>query len=343
LKKVVISSAGSYDKIQIEECPDCLPKLNQVVIEVKAIGVNYADICVRLGVYKSAKQFIGWPITPGFEVSGVVKKVGASVKKYHIGDEVVGFTRFNGYATEVCVIEDHVMQIPKGFSLVEAAGYPAVFFTAYHALFQNVILRPASRVLIHSAAGGVGTALTQLCKAAGFYVVAVIGSSHKRAYLEKFYPDVIIDKSKQDLWREAEKISPEGFHAIFDANGFSTYKASYNHLCSTGKLLVYGTHALLPKVGGRLNYIKAGFGLVKTPNFSPLNMITQNRGVIGFNLSFLFDQSDLIDDCIAGLVKYHDVGLIKPIPVTEIEFEKVADAHRLIESGNSVGKIVLIV
>jgi len=341
LKKITIHSAGSYDKLTFEEVPDLHPGDNEVVIDVKAIGVNFADVCVRLGVYQSAKEYVGWPITPGFEVSGIVKRVGANVKKYSVGEEVIGFTRFNGYATQVCVIEEHVLQIPKGFTLEEAAGSPAVFFTAYHAIFQNVVLRPKSVVLIHSAAGGVGTALTQLCKAAGFFVVGVIGSSHKRAYLEKLGPDVIIDKSKQDLWTEAEKACPEGYHAIFDANGFTTFKDSYNHLRPTGKLIVYGAHALLSKAGGKLSYLKAGMGLLKTPKFAPLDMISRNKGVIGFNLSFLFDQADLITDCINGLGKFLDAGKIKPIPIIQFDFEKVADAHRLIESGKSVGKIIL--
>lgn len=343
LKKIIIRSAGSYKKLEFEESSDLKPNASEVVIDVKAIGVNYADVCVRWGVYQSATQYVGWPITPGFEVSGIVKAVGDTVKKYSVGDEVIGFTRFNGYATEVCVAEDQVLPIPNGFTLEEAAGFPAAFFTAYHAIFHNIVLRLSSRVLIHSAAGGVGTALTQLCKAAGFYVVAIIGSSRKRPYLKNFAPDVIIDKSKQDLWSAVEEASPDGFHAIFDANGFSTFKESYRHLAPTGKLVVYGTHSLLPKVGGRLNYIKAGIGLIRTPRFKPLDMISQNRGVVGFNLSFLFDQKTLIADCIEGLTRYIDTGKLKPIPITKFDFSKVADAHRLIESGESTGKIILIV
>lgn len=343
MKRIVIRSAGSYDKLEFEETPDLIPKESEVVIDVKAIGVNFADICVRLGVYESAKEYVGWPITPGFEVSGVVKSVGTAVKRYCVGDEVIGFTRFNGYATQVCVIEEHVLPIPKHFSLEQAAGFSTVFFTAYHAIFQNVVLRAGSQVLIHSAAGGVGTALTQLCKAAGFYVVAVIGSSHKRDYIESFNPDTIIDKSQQNLWDEAESACPDGYHAIFDANGYSTLKESYKHLRPTGKLLVYGTHALFSKKGGRLNYLKAAFGLMKTPKFTPLDMISHNKGVIGFNLSFLFDQAELISDCIIGLNRFVETGKIKPIPVTTFDFERVADAHRLLESGKSVGKIVLLV
>jgi NADPH:quinone reductase-like Zn-dependent oxidoreductase len=343
LKKIVIRSAGSYEKLEFVEAPNFVPEKDEVIIAVHAIGVNFADVCVRLGVYESAKEYVGWPITPGFEVSGTVKSVGPAVTKFKVGQEVIGFTRFDGYATEVRVPESQVLPLPKNFTLAEGAGFPAVFFTAYHAIYQNVALPSKAKVLIHSAAGGVGTALVQLCKSEGFHTVGVIGSSHKRAYLEKFGPDVIIDKSKQDLWAEAKKAVPNGYDVVFDANGFSTLKESYKHLRPTGKLVVYGSHDLLSKKGGHINYLKAGLGLLRTPRFNPLEMISSNRGVVGFNVSFLFDEKDRISGCIEGTRKKIEEGKIRPIPITKIPFEKVADAHKLIESGQSVGKIVLTV
>lgn len=343
MRKVSIPSAGSYDKLKIIEAPDLSAEADQVVIQVHAIGVNFADVCVRLGVYESAKKYVGWPITPGFEVSGTVLKVGPNVKKYLPGQQVVGFTRFDGYATQVRVPESQVMPLPPGFTLAEGAGFPAVFFTAFHAVYQHIVFQPGARVLIHSAAGGVGTALVQICKAAGFFTVGVIGSSHKRAYLEKFGPDVIIDKSSQDLWAQVQRAAPEGYHAVFDANGFSTLRGSYQNLRPTGKLIVYGSHDLLSKKGGRLNLLKAGMGLLKTPRYAPLEMINSNRGVIGFNVSFLFDEKSMIKECVLGTQKMIEEGKIKPIPITPIPFENVAQAHQLIESGQSVGKIVLTV
>lgn len=341
MKKIEIPSAGSYDKLKIVECEDLTPKAGEVVIDVKGIGINYADVCIRLGVYESAKKYVGWPITPGFETAGVIKEVGEGVTKWQVGQEVVAFSFFNGYASQVCVPETQILNVPPQFSLMQAAGFPAVFFTAFHALYHHVVLRPNSKILVHSAAGGVGTALTQLAKMAGHQVVGVIGSSHKREYLEQFGPDKIIDKSKEDLWKEAEAFSPEGYDIICDANGYTTMLDSYKHLKPAGKLLVYGAHSMLSKKGGRLNYLKAGIGLLKTPKFNPFDLISNNKGVIGFNLSFLFGEQDLILDCVSKLEEIFKSGKIKPIPITEIPFEEVAKAHQFIESGNSVGKIVL--
>jgi NADPH:quinone reductase-like Zn-dependent oxidoreductase len=95
MKKIVIHSPGSYEKLKLEEAADLFPENDEIVVETKAFGVNYADCCVRWGVYESAKKFIGWPITPGFEFSGYVKKVGASVQKFQVGDKVFGITLFN--------------------------------------------------------------------------------------------------------------------------------------------------------------------------------------------------------------------------------------------------------
>jgi NADPH:quinone reductase-like Zn-dependent oxidoreductase len=341
MQKVVIHSAGSYDKLKIEEHPGLVPKDDEILIDVKAIGINYADVCVRFGVYESAKEYVGWPITPGFEVSGIVKEVGSKTSKYKVGDKVIAFTLFNAYASELCVAETQVLPIPHNFSMEEAAGFPAVFFTAYHALYQQAYIPHGSKIMIHSAAGGVGTALTQLCKLAGHFVVGVIGSSHKKEYLEQFSPDVIIDKSKEDLWAEAKKHMGDGYQVIFDANGASTMKDSYKHLRPTGKLIVYGAHSLLPKKGGRLNYLKAGIGLLRTPRFAPMEMISGNKGVLGFNLSFLFQEKELIETCVSQLIELTSSGQMKPIPATTFKFEDVALAHQHIESGKSVGKIVL--
>lgn len=341
MKKVIIRSAGGHDKLEYIDAPDLNPKNDEVLVKVHASGVNYADVCVRLGVYESAKRYVGWPITPGFEVSGTVDAVGESVTKFKVGDKVMAFSFFDSYASQVCVKEDQVLAMPEDFSMSEAAGFLAVFFTAFHALHQHAVIRPGGKVLIHSAAGGVGSALVQLCKAHGLFVIGVIGSSHKKDYLQSFGPDKIIDKSKEDLWAKVKEYAPDGLAAAFDANGFSTMKESYNHLAPIGKLIVYGSHDLLPKQGGKLNYIKAGLGLLKTPRFLPLEMMTDNKGVIGFNLSFLFAQKEMIQDCINGLDELLKSGKIRPLPAKEFNLSDVAEAHKFIESGKSVGKIVL--
>ena len=186
MKKIVIHRPGGYQELQIEEHPD-LSAVNTdtELVDVHSIGVNYADCCVRWGVYESAKQYVGWPITPGFEFSGTIRRT---------GQKVMGVTRFNAYATQVVVPKKHLYPIPEGFSMEQAAGFPAVFMTAYHALFQLVRLPANANLLVHSAGGGVGSALVQLARSAGYRTVGVVGSSHKVDYVRSLGADIVIDK-----------------------------------------------------------------------------------------------------------------------------------------------------
>ena len=341
MKKVVVHSPGGYEKLVIEDHPTPTPQGDEVVVETSAVGVNYADCCVRWGVYESAKKYVGWPITPGFEFAGAV--VAAGPKATHkVGDKVFGVSRFGGYATHVCAPSHQIFKIPRGMTEQQAAAFPSVYMTAYHAVHQLVRIRKNGTVLIHSAAGGVGTALLQVCKIAGFHTVGVVGASHKVQFAKDFGADVVIDKSKEDLWARAKACAPEGYDAVFDANGYTTYNQSYEHLRATGKLVVYGTHSLLPTAGGRINYIKAGLGMLRTPRFNPFKMIVDNRSVVGFNVSFLFDRTDLLDEGMADMLAWIEQGKLKPPGVTEFPFEKVSEAHKLIESAQSVGKLVLV-
>ncbi len=219
MKRVVIEKPGSYDCLIIQEEPDPQPSKGEILIETHACGINFADCCVRMGLYKSAKEFVGWPITPGFEVAGVVTAVGEGVKRFAIGQKVVAITLFNGYTTHLVVPENQVFPLPESLTFAQGAGIPTVFLTAYYALFELVHPKKGNTILIHSAAGGVGSTLVQFAKIAGCKVIGVVGASHKVDYVKSLGADVVIDKSSQDLWKEVEKIAPKGLDIILDANG----------------------------------------------------------------------------------------------------------------------------
>lgn len=341
MKKIVIHKPGDYSVLKVETQETPKPQGCEVLIDVHFAGVNYADIVVRWGLYKSAKEFVGWPITPGFEVSGIVRETGADVTAFKPGDKVFAVTRFGGYTSELCVEEDLVFALPENLTLEQAAGFPAVYLTAYHALFQNIVIPKNAKVLIHSAAGGVGSAMVQLAKWNGCEVTGVVGSSHKVDYLRALGAHHIIDKSTQEMWAEAEKISAPGFDIIADANGAETLKDSYKHLASSGKLLVYGFHTMMPKSGGKIDWIKLIRMYLKTPRFNPLDMTSDNKSVIAFNLSYLFDKKDLFIEATRHLISLIESGDIKGPSTTLFDFDKVAEAHKALESGKTIGKIIL--
>lgn len=342
MKRVVIHRAGSYDRLKLEEAPALEPGPGEVVMDVRAIGVNYADCMVRMGLYASAKEFVGWPITPGFETAGVVSAVGEGVDDLAVGDRVFALSLFNGYATQVRAGRDYVFPLPRGLSFEQAASFPSVYLTAWYALHELAHPRPGQRVLIHSAAGGVGGCLVQLAKRIGCEVTGVVGGSHKVEAVTGHGADHVIDKSTADLWAEAERFAPEGYDVICDANGVATLKDSYKHLRPSGKLVVYGFHTMMPKQGGRPNWLKLVKDYVQTPRFNPLDLTQDSKSVMAFNLSYLFDRTDVLALAMGDLIGWLEAGDIAPPGVTTYPLEDVAEAHKAIESGQTTGKLVLL-
>ena len=218
----------------------------------------------------------------------------------------------------------------------------AVFLTAWFALLELAHPRAGNRLLVHSAAGGVGGALVQLGRIAGCKVVGVVGASHKVDPVRQLGAIDVIDKSREDLWKAAERISPEGYNVVLDANGVSTLQQSYRHLAPVGKLVVYGFHSMLPRKGGRPNRLRLLWDYYRTPRFNPFSLTTRNRSVLGCNLSFLFDRSGLLHEAMDQLLRWVEDDKIQPLAVHTYPLEQVAQAHRDLESGQTVGKLVLV-
>jgi len=342
MKVIVIHRAGGYDRLHLEERPSPAPGPHEVLVRVGACGVNFADCAVRMGLYSSAKQYVGWPVTPGFEVAGEVAEVGEQVDDLALGTRVVAVTRFGGYAEEVVVPRHQAFPIPATLSLASAAGIPTVFLTAYYAVHELCRPRPDQHALVHSAAGGVGSALVQLLTRAGCEVVGVVGAAHKLETARDHGARVVIDTSSQQLWSVAERAAPEGFDMVFDANGVATLRQSYRHLKAPGRLVVYGFHTMLPRGRGRPSWLKLAWGLLRTPRFAPLDMTNRNRSVLAFNLSYLFDEAELLHSAMSRLLAWFADGSLRPLGVTPFAFAEVAKAHQALESGTTVGKLVLV-
>jgi NADPH:quinone reductase-like Zn-dependent oxidoreductase len=341
-RKVVIHRPGGYERLTLEPLAIPTPKAGEVLVETEAIGVNYADCVIRMGLYASAKELVGWPITPGFEFAGTVTAVGEGVTEFVPGAKVFGVTLFGGYSTHVVVPRHQLFPLPSRLEPAQAAGFPTVFLTAYYALFELAHPRPGANMLVHSAAGGVGSALVQLGRAAGCRVVGVVGSSHKAETARAMGADVVIDKSREDLWQAAERAAPQGYDVVLDANGVTTLGQSYAHLASPGKLVIYGFHSMLPRQGGRPNWLKLAWDWLRTPRYNPLTLTNDNTSVLAFNLSYLFEQRGILAEAMARLMAWVEEGKLVAPPVTRFPLDQVAGAHRAIESGTTVGKLVLV-
>lgn len=341
IRKVSIPRAGGYEQLRFATTARPLPGRGELRVAVAYAGVNYADCVVRMGLYESAKKYVGWPITPGFEVSGVVDAVGADVDPSWVGREVFAVTRFGGYATAVVVPVEQVFARPAGLTMAEAAAFAAVHMTAEVALTELAHVRAGERVLVHSAAGGVGSALVQLAKRAGCHVTAVVGTSAKVSAARALGADVVIDRATEDLWARATSVAPDGFDVVLDANGVSTLAASYAHTAPLGRLVVYGFHSMLPRAGGRPNWARLAVDWLRTPRFNPMSLTSTSRSVMAFNLSYLFERRALLSAGMNRLLAALSDGTLRPPTVTTWAFDDVARAHAALESGTTVGKLVL--
>lgn len=340
-RRIRIDKPGNYDVLRVEPFAIGMPAADQVLIEVMAIGVNYADGIIRMGLYESAKRLHGYPITPGFEVSGRVLAIGAAVAKLKVGDEVIALTLFNGYSSHLLLSEDRVFFKPTALSFDQAAAIPTVFLTAWFMVHELARTHSGERWLVHSAAGGVGSALAQLGRMAGCEVTGIVGRSDKIAAARAAGCAHVIDKQIENLWQRAETISPAGFEAIFDANGVSTLAQSYRHLAPTGRLCIYGFASMLPKGQGLPNWPKLAWDWLRTPRFSPLEMTQTNRSVIACNLSFLSAQGPRLIRGMHWLLAKFDAGELSAPAVSVYALEDAGKAQAAIESGSTVGKLVL--
>lgn len=339
---VVVHKAGGYDRLVLESEPDPVPGEGEVAVAVEVIGVNYADCVARMGLYAAARAYVRGPLTPGFELAGRVAETGAGVSDLEPGDAVLGITRFGAYASRVVVPRRLLFAVPASLTMAEAAALPVNFLTAWYALNELAVVRAGSTVLVHSAAGGVGGALLQLGRLAGCRMIGVVGESHKVDVARSLGAEAVIDRSREPLWRRAEEIAPAGYDVILDANGAATLRAGYRHLAPGGKLVVYGFHGMLPRSGGRPDWLRLAWNYLRMPRFNPLWMTSSNRSVLAFNLAFLFHRGDLLGGAMERILRLAEERRIVPPPIRAYPLAEVADAHRALESGETVGKLVLL-
>lgn len=341
MRRIVIARPGGYAALRLVVEPDREPAAGEIAIDVEAAGVNYADGIIRMGLYESARRLHGYPITPGFEVAGRVAAVGPGVDGFRPGAAVIALTLFGGYASRVVLPADRVFARPPALAADSGAAVPAVFLTAWWMVHEQLHPRAGDCWLVHSAAGGVGGALAQLGRLAGCRVIGVVGAPHKLDPARLAGCAEVIDKSREPLWPRARACAPAGYQAIFDANGVATLGQSYAHLAPAGRLLVYGFASMLPR-DGRLNWLRLAWDWLRTPRFNPLAMTRDNRSVLACNLSFLSSQSTRLREGMHWLLERLADGRLQAPPVTRYPLERAADAQRAIESGSTVGKLVLL-
>jgi|TARA_B100001540_G_scaffold297813_1_gene300805 NADPH:quinone reductase-like Zn-dependent oxidoreductase len=336
MRKILISKAGPPEVLKIVEHEKLVPPPGEVTIRVHNAGINFADLMMRLGIY--GKQAPPIPFTPGYEVSGIITSIGEGVTEFEEGQRVAAVTGVNGYAQEVNVAIKQVVKIDDNVSFEAAAAMPVTYLTAYHMLVELGNIKNGDTVLIHHAAGGVGTAAIQIAKAYGAGTIFGVASPSKKDFVETLGVR-FIDREKEDFVNVVkEETDGAGVHHALDPVGGKHLKKSFKSLRSGGKLYAFGGSSFVK--GPKIFKLAALWRLIRSPKFSPLNMIGKNKAIFGVHMGTIKDM-DLMRREIEALALMLNEKKIEPIIDSVFHFEDVAKAHYHIHNRKNKGKVLL--
>ncbi len=332
MRAIVITRHGPPEVLAVQERPDPVPGAGEVLIEVKAAGINFADLMARMGLYPDAPKP---PCVVGYEVAGTLAAVGAGAEgALEVGQRVLAPTRFGGYAERAVAKADGVVALPEGLSYEQGAAIPINYATAWEALMRAGNLQRGERVLIHAAAGGVGIAATQIAKRTGAEVWGT-ASPAKHDAIRGFGVDHPVDYTRSSWERGVPKLD-----LVMDAIGGASFRRSYNLLRAGGRLVCFGASGVVS--GEKRDLVTAARTALRMPRFNLLKQMSQSRTVIGLNVLSLWDEFQSAARWTGPLNELLADGTIKPVLAQAFAFAQAADAHRFITERRNIGKVVLV-
>ena len=332
MKRIVYTKRGGLEAIEIidEKSPE--PGNNEVMIEVHRAGINFADLMMRQGLYGAAPDF---PFTPGYEVSGVIRAIGSDVERHNVGDRVVALTGFGGYAEQVVVSEELAWTLPDNVSFDAAAAMPVTYLTAHHMLVHLGNFREGDSVLVHHAAGGVGTATAQIVKALKGGRIYGTASVEKADFVEEMG---MIHIPRGEDFVQRIKGESDGVHHALDPVGGKHVMESYKALRNGGRLYVFGASSAVK--GPKRSLWTAIKMWRTTPRFDPIRMMNSNKSVYGVHMGMWKDEEIAREQMIA-LASMLEKGQIDPVIDSVYRFEDVAKAQQYIHNRGNRGKVLL--
>ena len=305
MRAVVLEDVGGPEQLVVQELPEPEAGEGQAIVEVRACGINFADVLVRLGRYPQMPEL---PAVLGSEIAGELE-----------GDRVMGFVRSEGggYAERVAVDRRWLLSLPAGATFAEGAAFPMAFLTAWIPLTELVRIAFGARVLVTAAAGAVGTAAVQLVRALNGVPVAAVGSA------EKLELPRSLGVSEAVTYEELGEL--DQVDAVFDLVGGDVFASSLNLLKPLGTAIAVGY------AGGLWQDV------------SPTWLVGRNIGVHGFYLGRLIGRNpQLVERAGRDVLRLWEGGVVRPIVGHEFPLEEAGEAHRLIEERKTTGKVVLI-
>jgi NADPH:quinone reductase-like Zn-dependent oxidoreductase len=337
MKQVWITKAGSPNVLQVREAPDPVPGTSEVRIRVEASGVNFADLMARMGLYPDAPKI---PCVVGYEVAGVVDAVGQGVTEFHSGDAVMAMTSFGGYSDVVCVQAAQVMTRPSKMTAQEGAAFLVSYLTAYALLVVMGSLRKGDRVLIQSAAGGLGLAALDICRVHGAKTLG-LASPSKHDFLKARGLDHAINSRTTDWAEEVREITKgQGVEVVLNSQGGQSLRQSYDLLAPTGRLLTFGASSIATgtrrSIGALLSFVTS------TPRFAPLRLMNDSKGVLGVHIGHFRGQEGKVRAWTEQLLAWYNEGKLRPHVDRTFPFSETAAAHQYLHDRKATGKVVLV-
>lgn len=342
MRAVVLTGTGGPEVLQVQERPDPAPGSGEVLIAVRAAGINFADTMARVGLYPDAPKT---PCVLGYEVAGEVESVGEGVVGFSPGDRVMAGTRFGGQAEKVAVDQDQVLAMPDRLGFEQAAAFPVNYGTAYAALVIMGGLRDGDRVLIQAAGGGVGLSAVQIARGVGAEIFGTASPGKHDAIREQGVAHAI-DYRNDDFEAEVDRLTDgEGVDLVIDATGPTNFRKDYRSLRQGGRLVMYGlseasteTGRSIPKALSSL----ARMPLATMPWWKSLQVMNENKGVFGLNMLGWWDKEGSINRLVEPMLPALASGEIDPVVAQAFSFADAPEAHRFIAERKNIGKVVLV-
>lgn len=339
MKQIWITRKGGPEVLQLRETADPVPGSDQVLIKVRAAGVNFSDILARRGRYPEAPNP---PVVVGYEVSGIIEAVGEGVHGFRVGQSVIAPVFFGGYSTKVCVPKEQVFSLPAGMTFSDGAALAVNYLTAFGTAMKMARLKKEDRVLIYSAGGGVGLALFDLCRRVGAIPIGIASVSKHTRLQERGFQTILDSQSPtldQDIFQLSQK---GGFDVIFDTRGGNSWSQALNLLAPFGKLIAFGFSSALDEITtGQVSRPTEGSAIWYSADL--FQLAQSNTSVSGFNLATLWRRSfSELGPWMEELLKFYQAGDLNITVDKEFPFTEAAQAHRYLEDRKNFGKVLLV-
>lgn len=326
--------AGNLAHLTLTPFDLAAPAPGEVQVAVRAIGLNFADLFAILGLYGATPKGV---FTPGLEYAGTIAQVGEGVTHLRPGDRIMGITRFGAYSTHLNIDARYVVPLPPDWDFATGASYLVQTLTAYYGMCHLGALQRGQTVLIHSAAGGVGLQAVKIAKAYDCFTIGTVGNSAKVGLAETTGCDRVIVRGPAFEADLKAALGARPLHLVMDSVGGPYFKIPFQLLAPMGRAVVFGSARYATR-SDKPNYWHLLYHWLRRPKVDPQKLPEVNKGVLGFNLIWLYNQVELMWQLLGEM---EALRLPPPYIGHRYPFEDMKAALRHFQSGKTVGKVVV--